>query len=77
MVLGWNRRDAPSVGREGAGWVWEWGRGRDTRSDGEGEDQAVLTSPITNLRVPPSRERVRGEAVGVLLLLWVKIMKGY
>ena len=32
-------------------------RGRDTRSGGEGEDQAVLTSPITNLRVPPSRER--------------------
>ena len=52
--------------------------GRDTRSGGEGEDQAVLTSPVTNLRVPPSRERVRGEAVGVLLLLlWVKIMKGY
>ena len=76
MVLGWNWRDAPFVGREGSGWVGEWKVGRDTRSGGEGEDQAVLTSP-TNLCVPPSRERVRGEAVGVLLLLWVKIMKGY
>ena len=40
--------------------------GRDTRSGGEGEDQAVLTSPITNLRVPPSGERVgeRGRGSG-------------
>ena len=44
--------------------------GRDTRNGGEGEDQAVLTSPITNLRVPPSRERVgRGETVGGVVVV--------
>ena len=44
----------------------EWKVGRDTltRSGSEGEDQAVLTSPITNLRVPPSRERVVGKGRG-------------
>ena len=75
LVLGWKWREAPLVGRDrgsrlGGG---EWKVGRDTRSGGEGEDQAVLTSPITNLQCVCRRVGRawwgRGEAVGGVVVV--------